>query len=286
MDAQTQGQGETLLLEMTGICKTYPENNVHANQDVHFRVREGEIHALVGENGAGKTSLMKILCGLEHPDRGTIRLRGQPVRFHSTRDAERHGIGMVHQQFSLIDDYSIADNIVLNREPVRSFFLYDRAKARRQVEDLSKRYGFAMDPAAMVGSLTVAEKQRVEILRVLFRGSTLLVLDEPTSLLTEQEVRVFFAILRQLREQNHTIIIITHKLDEVGQIADRVTVLRAGRVVASCCETPGVDKASLARMMVGKEVILQVSRPPVPRERRCSRCGTCACGTPPGRCRC
>ncbi len=262
MDAETHGQGETLLLEMTGICKTYPENNVHANQDVHFRVREGEIHALVGENGAGKTSLMKILCGLEHPDRGTIKLRGVPVRFHSTRDAERHGIGMVHQQFSLIDDYSIADNIVLNREPVRSLFLYDRAQARRQVEDLSKRYGFAMDPAAMVGSLTVAEKQRVEILRVLFRGSTLLVLDEPTSLLTEQEVRVFFAILRQLREQNHTIIIITHKLDEVGQIADRVTVMRAGRVVASCCETPGVDKASLARMMVGKEVILQVARPP------------------------
>jgi ABC-type uncharacterized transport system ATPase subunit len=261
MDAETQGQGETLLLEMTGIFKTYPENNVRANEDVHFRVREGEIHALVGENGAGKTSLMKILCGLEHPDRGTIKLRGTPVRFHSTRDAERHGIGMVHQQFSLIDDYSIADNIVLNREPVRSLFLYDRAKARRQVEDLSTRYGFAMDPAAMVGSLTVAEKQRVEILRVLFRGSTLLVLDEPTSLLTEQEVRVFFAILRQLREQKHTIIIITHKLDEVGQIADRVTVMRGGKVVTSCCETAGVDKASLARMMVGKDVILQVARP-------------------------
>jgi general nucleoside transport system ATP-binding protein len=258
----TPPQGETLLLEMAGICKTYPENNVHANQDVHLRVREGEIHALVGENGAGKTSLMKILCGLERPDKGIIRLRGTPVRFSSTRDAERHGIGMVHQQFSLIEDYSIADNIVLNREPTAGLLFYDRNKAREQVRGLSTRYGFAMDPDAMVGSLTVAEKQRVEILRILFRGSTLLVLDEPTSLLTEQEVRVFFDILRQLKALRYTIIIITHKLDEVGQIADRVTVMRAGRIVTSCCDTAGVDKAALARMMVGKDVILQVAKPP------------------------
>jgi simple sugar transport system ATP-binding protein len=260
--AQTDGQGEKLLLEMVGISKTYPENNVHANRDVHLRVREGEIHALVGENGAGKSTLMKILCGLERPDHGVIRLGGTPVRFTSTRDAERHGIGMVHQQFSLVEDYSIADNIVLNREPTRGLLFYDRARAQEQVRELSARYGFAMDPAAVVGGLTVAEKQRVEILRVLFRGSTLLVLDEPTSLLTEQEVRVFFDILRQLRTQKYTIIIITHKLDEVGQIADRVTVMRAGAVVASCCDTAGVDKASLARMMVGKDVILQVTRPP------------------------
>jgi simple sugar transport system ATP-binding protein len=229
---------------------------------VHFRVREGEIHALVGENGAGKTSLMKILCGLEHPDKGVIRFRGRPVRFASTKEAERHGVGMVHQQFSLIEDYSIADNIVLNREPTKNLFFYDKNAAREQVRALSKRYGFAMDPDVVVSNLTVAEKQRVEILRILFRGSTLLVLDEPTSLLTEHEVRVFFDILRQLREQKYTIIIITHKLDEVGRIADRVTVMRAGRIVTSCCETAGVDTASLARMMVGKDVILQVVKPP------------------------
>ena len=262
MNPDQKGQGETLLLEMVGICKTYPENNVHANQDVHFLVREGEIHALVGENGAGKTSLMKILCGLEHPDKGVIRLRGLPVRFSSTNEAERHGIGMVHQQFSLVEDYTIADNIVLNREPKKNLLFYDRKAARAQVQQLSERYGFAMNPDAIVGSLTVAEKQRVEILRILFRGSTLLVLDEPTSLLTEHEIRVFFDILRQLKTLNYTIIIITHKLEEVGQIADRVTVMRGGRIVTSCCDTAGVDKASLARMMVGKEVILQVTKPP------------------------
>jgi ABC-type uncharacterized transport system ATPase subunit len=262
MNPEPGGHEDGLLLEMAGIFKTYPENNVHANHDVHFRVREGEIHALVGENGAGKTSLMKILCGLEQPDKGVIRLRGRPVRFASTKDAEKHGIGMVHQQFSLIENYSIADNIVLNREPMKNLFFYDRKMAREEVKGLSLRYGFAMDPDVVVANLTVAEKQRVEILRILFRGSTLLVLDEPTSLLTEQEVRIFFDILRQLKGLRYTIIIITHKLDEVAQIADRVTVMRAGRIVTSCCDTAGVDKASLARMMVGKDVILQVTKPP------------------------
>jgi ABC-type uncharacterized transport system ATPase subunit len=262
MDRQPSAERDALLLEMVGIHKLYPENNVHANQDVHFQLREGEIHALVGENGAGKTSLMKILCGLEQPDRGVIRLRGVPARIGSTKDAEKHGIGMVHQQFSLIENYSIADNIVLNREPVKNLLFYDRGAAREQVLALSKRYGFEIDPDAVVGNLTVAEKQRVEILRILFRGSTLLVLDEPTSLLTEQEVKVFFGILRQLKSLTYTIIIITHKLDEVAEIADRVTVMRGGKIVRSCCEAAGVDKASLARMMVGKDVILQVEKAP------------------------
>jgi simple sugar transport system ATP-binding protein len=262
MDRQPSAERDALLLEMVGIHKLYPENNVHANQDVHFQLREGEIHALVGENGAGKTSLMKILCGLEQPDRGVIRLRGVPARIGSTKDAEKHGIGMVHQQFSLIENYSIADNIVPNREPVKNLLFYDRGAAREQVLALSKRYGFEIDPDAIVGNLTVAEKQRVEILRILFRGSTLLVLDEPTSLLTEQEVKVFFGILRQLKSLTYTIIIITHKLDEVAEIADRVTVMRGGKIVRSCCEAAGVDKASLARMMVGKDVILQVEKAP------------------------
>jgi simple sugar transport system ATP-binding protein len=245
---------------MRGIYKLYPENNVRANQDVSLSVREGEIHALVGENGAGKTSLMKILCGLEQPDKGGIELAGVPVRIGSTRDAEKLGIGMVHQQFSLVDNFSVLDNIVLNREPVHRLFLYDRAAAKEKVRALCAKYGFAMDPDAIVESLNVAEKQRVEIVRILYRGSRILVLDEPTSLLTEQEVRLFFDVLRQLRSMRYTIIIITHKLEEVGRIADRVTVMRGGKVVGSCHEAASVDTGSLSKMMVGKEVILQVNK--------------------------
>jgi general nucleoside transport system ATP-binding protein len=250
------------FLQMAGIFKLYPENNVHANRDVTFSIREGEIHALIGENGAGKTTLMKILCGLEQPDKGTIRLKGVSVRVGSTRDAEKIGIGMVHQQFSLIDSFSIMDNIVLNREPTRGFAFYDHARARRLVTELSVKYGLAVDPDAIVESLTVAEKQRVEILRVLFRGSTIVVLDEPTSLLTEQEIKVFFTTLRALKAMRYTIIIITHKLEEVKQIADRVTVMRAGRIVESCLDAHCIDTSSLARMMVGKDVMLQVDRQP------------------------
>ena len=174
MDPEPRGGEELPCLEMLGICKTYPENNVHANQDVHFSVREGEIHALVGENGAGKTSLMKILCGLERADKGEIRLRGAPVRIGSTRDAEKLGIGMVHQQFSLVESFSVTDNIVLNREPLRALFLYNRAKAKRDVEELSRSYGFHVEPDALVESLSAAGKQRVEILRILYRGSRIL----------------------------------------------------------------------------------------------------------------
>jgi general nucleoside transport system ATP-binding protein len=256
-----RGAAEAPYLEMTGISKDYPESNVHANRDVSLSVREGEVHALVGENGAGKTTLMKVLCGLEQPDRGTIRVGGAPVRIASTRDAERLGIGMVHQQFSLIDSFSIMDNIVLNREPVRGGIFYDAARARENVRALSLQYGLSIDPDAIVESLTVAEKQRVEILRVLFRGSRILVLDEPTSLLTEQEVRVFFDILRSLKSRRYTIIIITHKLEEVGLIADRVTVMRGGRIVQSGLAARSTDTASLALMMVGKEVMLQVEKP-------------------------
>ena len=250
------------FLEMVGIYKLYPENNVHANRDVSFRIREGEIHALIGENGAGKTTLMRILCGLEQPDRGTIRLAGVPVRIGSTKDAEKIGIGMVHQQFSLIDDFSVTDNIVLNREPTKGFFFNDHDGARKRVCELSRQHGLSIDPDALVQSLAVAEKQRVEILRVLFRGSKILVLDEPTALLTEQEVKVFFDILRRLKSLRYTIVLITHKLDEIGRIADRVTVMRAGTIVEVGLDARSTDTRSLARMMVGKEVMLQVDRAP------------------------
>jgi ABC-type uncharacterized transport system ATPase subunit len=248
-----------VLVEMCGISKVYPDNNVIANKDVNFNVQRGEIHALVGENGAGKTTLMKILCGLERAEQGTIKIAGQLVRIRSARDADRLGIGMVHQRFCLVDNFSVADNIVLGKEPLRAGVFYDREKAKETVRQLSEKYGFEMDPNMLVGMLTVGQKQRVEILKVLYRGSTILVLDEPTSLLTEQEIRVFFNILRQLKTMGHTIVIITHKLEEVGQISDRVTVMREGQVVDSRPST-SLDKATLARLMVGKEVLLQVEK--------------------------
>lgn len=248
-----------LLLEMTGIWKTYEDNQIQANQDVHFDLRKGEIHALVGENGAGKTTLMKILCGLERADKGSIHIAGQPVRIHSTHDADELGIGMVHQRFCLVDGFSVADNIVLGKEPRRASFFYDHIGAKRAVADLAARYGFEIDPGVSVSSLTVGQKQRVEILKILYRGSRILVLDEPTSLLTEQEVKGFFDTLRNLRKMGYTIVIITHKLEEVGSISDRVTVMREGKVVASL-PTIETTKTELARMMVGKEVVLQVEK--------------------------
>ncbi|MEI6308856.1 MAG: ABC transporter ATP-binding protein [bacterium] len=248
-----------VLVEMVGISKVYPDNNVTANRNVHFNLQKGEIHALVGENGAGKTTLMKILCGLERADQGAIKVAGRSVRIRSARDADRLGIGMVHQRFCLVENFSVADNIVLGKEPLRGGVFYDRAKAKRMVKALSEDYGFEMDPNVLVGTLTVGQKQRVEILKVLYRGSTILVLDEPTSLLTEQEIKVFFRILRQLKAMGYTIVIITHKLEEVGQISDRVTVMREGQVVDSR-PSANLDKATLARLMVGKEVLLQVEK--------------------------
>jgi ABC-type uncharacterized transport system ATPase subunit len=246
---------------MRGITRRFPDNGVTANRKVDFDILEGEIHALVGENGAGKSTLMRVLCGLESPDEGRILFQGRPVRIHSTRDADRLGIGMVHQRFSLVDSFTVAENVVLKREPRTRLFFYDREAARSKVRELGQRYSISIDPDAVVGGLSVGQKQRVEILRILFRGSRVLILDEPTSLLTEQEVHSFFAVLRQLKALGYTIVIITHKLEEVGQISDRVTVMRGGRVVDTR-PTAQVDRPTLARMMVGKEVLLQVDKPP------------------------
>ena len=251
-----------VLLEMRNIHKTYEGNLVHANKGVDLTVNRGEIHAIVGENGAGKTTLMKILCGLEHADEGEIRFNGEPVTIHSAHDADRLEIGMVHQHFCLFDGFSVADNVVLAKEPTKRALFYDRAHAVKEVESLGKKYNLAVDPRASIASLSVGEKQRVEILRILYRGSKLLVLDEPTALLTEQEIKDFFVTLRQLIELGYTIIIITHKLDEVLDISDRVTVMRGGEVV-DCCMTCDCTKQGIARMMVGKEVLLRVDKPEV-----------------------
>ena len=251
-----------VLFEMENIHKTYEGNNVHANKGVNLSVNREEIHAIVGENGAGKTTLMKILCGLESADEGEIRFNGKPVTIKSAHDADMLEIGMVHQHFCLFDGFSVAENVVLTREPKKKGLFYDRVNAARKVEELGAKYNLPVDPNAPIDSLSVGEKQRVEILRTLYRGSKVLVLDEPTALLTEQEVKDFFVTLRQLKSLGYTIIIITHKLDEVTEISDRVTVMRGGEVV-NCCITEECDKQGIARMMVGKEVLLQVDKPDV-----------------------
>ena len=253
-------------LRMRGITKLYPENNVLANADVDFEVRRNEIHALVGENGAGKTTLMKILYGLERADRGYIELEDRPVHISSPLAANRLGIGMVHQHFRLIPEFSIAENVVLGIEPRRRGLFLDREGAVSRVRAVIQEYGFSIDPTLRVRELTVGQMQLVEILKILYRRVQLLILDEPTSVLTEQQIHRLFQTLRHLRKIGKTVIIITHKLGEVKDISQRVTVMRAGRVLA-VRDTAQVDERELSRLMVGKSVSLQVRREPAARGR-------------------
>jgi ABC-type uncharacterized transport system ATPase subunit len=247
------------VLELRGISKRFP--GVLANDRVDFDLRPGEVHALLGENGAGKTTLMNIVYGLYRPDGGEIRVRGKPVSFHSPREAIAHGIGMVHQHFMLIPVMTVAENIVLAHEPRRSGLFLDDEAARRRVESLAASFGFAVDPQARVEDITVGEQQRVEILKALDRKADILILDEPTSVLTPQEAAELFAILRSLTEQGMSVVFISHKLGEVLAIADRITVLRRGRKVDTV-PRQGATEQGLARMMVGREVLLRVEKPP------------------------
>ena len=253
-------------LQMRGITKIYPENDVLANDRVDFEVRENEIHAVVGENGAGKTTLMKILYGLEQPDSGRIFLKGEEVRIHSPLDANRLGIGMVHQAFRLIPEFTIAQNVVLGVEPRRWGIFIDRDRAVRGVEQVIRRYGFTIDPRLPVSRLTVGQMQLVEIIKVLYREAQLLILDEPTSVLTEQQIQKLFATLENLRSIGKTVVIITHKLGEVKAISQRVTVMRKGAVVA-VRNTAEVDERQLSRLMVGKSVTFQFQREAVEKGR-------------------
>jgi len=251
---------------MRGITKLYPENNVLANNNVDFEVRENEIHAVVGENGAGKTTLMKILYGLEQPDSGRILLQGREVQIHSPLEANRLGIGMVHQHFRLIPEFTIAENVVLGIEPRRRGIFLDRERAIRRVGEVIGRYGFSIDPRLPVSRLTVGQMQLVEIIKILYREAELLILDEPTSVLTEQQIHKLFATLENLRSIGKTIVIITHKLGEVKAVSQRVTVMRKGKVVA-VRNTDEVDERELSRLMVGKSVTFQFEREPVSRGR-------------------
>ncbi len=247
-----------LALELRGIVKRF--GAVTANDGVDLRLRRGEIHALLGENGAGKSTLMNMVYGMLRPDAGEILVDGRPVEIGSPRDAMALGIGMVFQHFMLIPVMTVAENLVLGAEPERRGLL-DIGAARRRTRELSDRYGLRVDPDALVGRVTVGQQQRVEILRALDRGAKVLVLDEPTAVLTAQETADLAAVLRRLRDAGTSIVFITHKLREVLDIADRVTVLRRGRTIGTV-DTAGADEATLARMMVGRDVVLRVDKAP------------------------
>jgi ABC-type uncharacterized transport system ATPase subunit len=244
-------------LEMRGITKRYP--GVVANDHIDLEVRPGEVHALLGENGAGKTTLMNILYGLARPDEGAILLDGQEVHIAGPSDAIARGINMVHQHFMLVPVFSVAENILLGEETMAGPIFLDRREARRRIVELGRRFGFEIDPDARVGSLSVGWQQRVEILKALYRDARILVLDEPTAVLTPQETEEIFVVLRRLADEGHSIVFISHKLYEVLEIADRITVIRRGKVVGQ--RRPAeTDEDDLAELMVGREVQLTVDR--------------------------
>jgi ABC-type uncharacterized transport system ATPase subunit len=249
---------ETPVLELRGITKRFP--GVLANDHVDFDLRDGEVHALLGENGAGKSTLMNILYGLYKPDDGEVFLNGKRADIDSPHAAIGAGIGMVHQHFMLIPVMTVAENIVLAAEPKKGVIL-DIGEAERRVRELAERFKFRIDPHARVQDITVGQQQRVEILKALYRNADILILDEPTAVLTPQEAVELFEILKELVAQGMSVIFISHKLNEVLEIADRITVLRRGKVVDTI-PREGATEQSLARMMVGREVLLRVDKQP------------------------
>lgn len=244
-------------LSMVGICKRFP--GVLANDHVDFDVNAGEIHALLGENGAGKSTLVRQLFGLYRPDEGKIFINGKEQHFHSPQDAIAAGIGMIHQHFMLVPSLTVVENVALGLKSSRGFLL-DLAQVEKRIHILCEQYGMKVDPRAYVWQLAVGEQQRVEIVKALYRGAALLVLDEPTAVLTPQEVDDLFKTFRQMAQDGHALIFISHKLHEVLQISQRVTVLRDGRCIGTR-PTAGTTRAELAQMMVGRPVILQYDRP-------------------------
>jgi simple sugar transport system ATP-binding protein len=237
-------------VELRGITKRFP--GVVANKDVNIVVRRGHVHAIVGENGAGKSTLMKILYGMQRPDEGSISVNGEPVTFHTPSDAIDAGVGMVHQHFMLADNLTVLENVVLGSEPTRGGFI-DFGAARARIKEVSDTYGLDVEPDELVEHLGVGERQRVEILKVLYRGAKILILDEPTAVLVPQEVDELFANLRVLKEEGLTVLFISHKLDEVLQVADEITVIRRGSTVATV-DPQDVTARQLAELMVGSEL--------------------------------
>lgn len=248
-----------VLLSMEHITKIY-SNGFVANSDVSFQVNKGEIHALSGENGAGKSTLMKILFGEEKPEQGRIIYKGSELKLESSTDAIKMGIGMVHQHFMLVPSFTVAENMVLGYEPGKLGHL-DKRTARKMTQEVAKTYNLLVDPDKRVCELSVAEKQKVEILKALLRGAELLILDEPTAVLTPQETAELFEQIIGLKEKGHTIIFISHKLKEIRQICQRITILRNGRTVGTN-EVAGLTDQQISRMMVGRDVMLQLDKEP------------------------
>jgi ABC-type uncharacterized transport system ATPase subunit len=250
------------IVEMKNIVKIY-DNGVVANNGVNFTVNKGEIHALVGENGAGKSTLMKILYGIEQPTEGEIIIDGQSVSFKSSLDAIDHKIGMVHQNFMLVPSFTVAANVVLGNEPIKNGFI-DKDQVLKVTKELSDQFGLFVQPDAIVDGINVGQRQRVEILKTLYRKAEILILDEPTAVLTPQETQDLFKAIRTLVRQGKTVIFITHKLREVKEISDRVTVMRHGKMIGTV-DTKDVTREQMANMMVGREVFLNITKPPMKR---------------------
>jgi general nucleoside transport system ATP-binding protein len=243
-------QPDEIAVELRGITKRYP--GVVANRDINIAVRRGRVHAIVGENGAGKSTLMNILYGMQRPDEGTIAIDGQQVSFHTPSDAIAAGVGMVHQHFMLADNLTVLENVILGSEPSKRGFL-DFGAARARIKEIADTYGLDIDPDALVETIGVGDRQRVEILKVLFRGAKILILDEPTAVLVPQEVDELFSNLRELKSEGLTVLFISHKLDEVLAVADEITVIRRGTTVETVL--PGkVTARQLAELMVGSEL--------------------------------
>ncbi len=247
------------ILSMKNITKTFYGN--FANSGVDFEVLKGEIHALVGENGAGKTTLMSILYGLYPADEGEVYIKGKKVNIDNPSIAIKNGIGMVFQHFMLVEPFTVAENIILGKEPKKIMFI-DKKSAVSKVKKISEIYGLKVDPNAKISSISVGQQQRVEIIKTLYRGAEILILDEPTAVLTPQEVEEFFSILKLLKSQGKTIIIITHKLKEVMEISDRVSVMRRGKMIGTVI-TKDTNEHELATMMVGREISLEVDKPDI-----------------------
>ena len=245
-------------IEMLNITKRFP--GIVANDNITLQLKTGEIHALLGENGAGKSTLMSVLFGLYQPEEGEIRKNGQPVRIHNPNDANALSIGMVHQHFKLVECFTVLDNIILGVEPNRMGFL-EKRQARQKVMALSEKYGLRVDPDALVEDISVGMQQRTEILKMLYRDNEILIFDEPTAVLTPQEIEELLQIMRNLAAEGKSILFISHKLNETMAIADRCTVLRKGKCIGTV-DIGGVDKATLSRMMVGRDVEFQVHKEP------------------------
>jgi len=244
------------VVNMRGIVKRFP--GVLANDRVDFELRKGEVHALLGENGAGKSTLMNVLAGLYRPDAGKITVQNKPVSFSSPRDAILAGIGMVHQHFMLVPSQSVTENVLLGLKEPR--FRMQLSRYNRKIAEIANQYGLHVDPAAKIWQLTVGEQQRVEILKMLYRGADVLIMDEPTAVLAPSEIDELFKTLRSMTAQGKSIVFISHKLHEVMEISDRVTVLQKGRVTSAGIPTSSVTRADLARLMVGRDVVFRIEK--------------------------